>query len=162
MYKEITLREAKVEDSGLILGFIEKLADYEKLRQDVVNTEAKIRDTLFGPNKVANCLIGELDGIARGFAVYFFNYSTFLGKPGLYIEDLFVDVEFRGQGLGKALFVELVSIAKKRDCGRVEWSVLHWNKPAIDFYLNQGAKPLSDWGLFRLDRHGIERLLEAH
>mgnify|MGYP001547941289 CR=1 FL=1 len=149
---------ATKNDASTIVELIKGLAAYEKLSHEVVVSEEKILSTLFGETKYAECLIAELDSQAGrqtgshpvGFALFFHNYSTFLGKPGIYLEDLFVKPEFRSQGFGKALLRRLAQIAVQRNCGRLEWSVLDWNKPAIDFYMDIGAKPMSEWTVFRL------------
>ena len=147
---EINIREATPNDNKLILHFIKELAIYEKAEHEVITDESHIQDTLFCDNPKAHALICELDGVAVGFAVYFFNYSTWLGKYGIYLEDLYVSNEHRGSGAGKALLKRLTQIAIAKDCGRVEWSVLDWNKPAIDFYEAVGAKPQEEWIVYRL------------
>lgn len=157
----LTVREAQKADVALILAFIRGLATYEKLLNDVVATEAMIRDTLFpeAPGvPVARVAIGEIGGKPAGFALYFFNYSTFLARPGIYLEDLFVEPEHRRCGLGKALILHVANKAKELGCGRMEWSVLDWNKPSIDFYKSLGAEPLSEWTVFRLTRDALSRL----
>lgn len=145
-----SLRSATAADVPLILELIRGLADYEKLAHEVVATEATLRDTLFGSPPAAHVVIAEVGGRPAGFALYFFNYSTFLAKPGLYLEDLFVKPEFRGAGTGKALLLHLAKIANARGCGRMEWSVLDWNEPAKGFYRKLGAVPLDDWRIMRL------------
>ena len=145
------IRPAIDADVDLILEFIQGLAEYEKLAHACVATAEQLRKTLFGPRPYAECLIAEFDGRPAGFALYFFNYSTFLAKPGLYLEDLFVLPELRAQGIGKELFRELIQIAKARECGRVEWSVLDWNEPAQAFYRRIGAAPVDGWHVWRLD-----------
>lgn len=157
--KEIAVRFANRNDTKLIIRFIKDLATYEKLSNDVTVSEELIDKYLFGSSRIAECLIAEFDGVAAGFAVFFHNYSTFKGKPGLYLEDLFVKPEMRGNGIGKSLLVELAKIAKERDCARFEWSVLDWNQPAIDFYLSLGAKPMNEWTVYRLDEAGIGNLI---
>jgi GNAT superfamily N-acetyltransferase len=156
----IAIRAALPSDLPLVLALIRELATYEKLLAEVEVTEARLRDTLFPAGAAppaAQVLIGEVDGAAAGFAVYFFNFSTFLGKPGLYLEDLFVRPAARGKGLGSALLRHLVGIAADRGCGRMEWSVLDWNTPAIDFYKRMGAQPLDDWSVFRLTGEALRR-----
>src|SRR5207237_3707223 len=133
------------DDVALILRFIIDLARYEKMEDRVVANEARIRETLFGEKPSAEVLIGEEDGRAVGFALFFHNYSTFLARPGIYLEDLFVEPESRGCGYGKALLAKLAQIAIERECGRVVWAVLDWNTPAIDFYKSLGAVPMHDW-----------------
>ena len=145
-----SIRSATTADVLLILGFIRDLAVYEKLGHEVIATETALHHTLFGSPPAAHVVIAEVNGIPAGFALYFFNYSTFLAKPGLYLEDLFVKPEFRGAGTGKALLLHLAQIANARGCGRMEWSVLDWNEPAKGFYRNLGAVPLDDWRVFRL------------
>ena len=144
------IRSATATDVPLILTFIRDLAIYEKLLPEVVATEDTLRRTLFGNSPAAHVVIAEVDGRPAGFALYFFNYSTFLSKPGLYLEDLFVQPEFRGHGTGKALLLHLAKIANARGCGRMEWSVLDWNEPAKGFYKKLGAVPLDDWRVMRL------------
>ena len=151
------IRPAVPTDSETIFGLIYKLAIYEKLESDVVTTHEELREQIF-ENKYAEVLIAEENDIPVGFALYFYNFSTFLGKPGLYLEDLFVEPEHRGKGYGKALLVELAKIAKEKNCGRMEWSVLDWNTPSIEFYKSLGAKPMDEWTVFRLDKDGIENL----
>ena len=144
------IRSATADDVPLILGFIRALATYEKLLPEVVATEATLHQTLFGSSPAAEVVLAEVDGRPAGFALYFFNYSTFLAQPGLYLEDLFVAPEFRGQGTGKALLLHLAKIANDRGCGRMEWSVLDWNEPAKGFYRKLGARLLDDWRICRL------------
>lgn len=145
-----TLRSATVDDVPLILGFIRDLADYEKLAHEVVATEESLRRTLFGAPPAAHVVIAEAGGQPAGFALYFFNYSTFLAKPGLYLEDLFVKPAFRGAGIGKALLLHLAKLANARGCGRMEWTVLDWNEPAIKFYESLGAERKLAWQICRL------------
>lgn len=149
---DFRIRAATIDDVPLILHFIIELARYEKMEDRVVANEARVRETLFGAKRSAEVLIGEEDGRAAGFALFFENYSTFLARPGIYLEDLFVDPAFRGRGYGKALLARLAQIAMERECGRVEWAVLDWNKPAIDFYKAIGANSVDEWTIFRL--HG--------
>ncbi len=144
------IRSATAADVPLILGFIRALATYEKLLPEVVATEESLRRTLFSAAPAAQVVIAEVDGRPAGFALYFFNYSTFLAQPGLYLEDLFVQPEFRGHGTGKALLLHLAKIANARGCGRMEWSVLDWNEPAKGFYRKLGARLLEDWRICRL------------
>ena len=145
-------------DVPVILGFIRKLAEYEKLSHQVAATEDLLRETLFGARRVAEVLIAYLGDEPAGFALYFHNFSTFLGRPGIYLEDLFVEPAHRGKGIGKALLVEVAKIARERNCGRLEWAVLDWNKPAIDFYRRLGAVPLDDWTLFRVTGQTLDNL----
>jgi GNAT superfamily N-acetyltransferase len=144
------IRPATPEDAELILRFITDLAIYEKAEHEVKTDAAGIRDSLFAEGSTAHGLICENDGQPIGYAVYFFNYSTWLGKHGLYLEDLYVSPEARGLGAGKALLRHLAQLAVARDCGRFEWSVLDWNTPAIDFYESFGARPQSEWTTYRL------------
>ena len=146
----IEIRPAVTEDAALILRFITDLAIYEEAEDSVVASEADIRHTLFGQDSTTRAVICEIDNEAVGFAVYFFNYSTWLGKNGLYLEDLYVSPDYRGFGAGKALLKHLAQIAVARDCGRLEWSVLDWNEPAIRFYQSIGAKPQDEWVAYRL------------
>jgi len=146
----IALRAAEERDVGVILGFIKELADYERLSHEVVATEALIRRHLFGERPVAEATIAECGGVPAGFALFFHSFSTFLGKPGLYLEDLYVSPSFRGNGVGKALLRHVAKLALERDCGRVEWAVLDWNEPAIKFYENIGAAPMGEWSVYRL------------
>jgi GNAT superfamily N-acetyltransferase len=144
------IRPATPEDAELILRLITDLAIYEKAEHEVKTDAAGIRDSLFAEGSTAHGLICENDGQPIGYAVYFFNYSTWLGKHGLYLEDLYVSPEARGLGAGKALLRHLAQLAVARDCGRFEWSVLDWNTPAIDFYESFGARPQSEWTTYRL------------
>ena len=145
-----SIRPATVADCGTILGFIRELADYERLAHEVVATEAGLAATLFGPRPAAEVLIAEVDGTPVGFALFFTSYSTFLARPGLYLEDLFVRPAARGQGVGLALMIHLARICAARDYGRFEWSVLDWNEPALRFYAALGAKPQVEWTVQRL------------
>jgi len=146
----LQLRLAVPADVPQILRFITALADYEKLLDQVVATEAQLLATLFGEKAFAEVVIAEYQGQPAGFALFFHNYSTFLAKPGIYLEDLFVLPELRGKGIGKALITYLATLAVARDCGRLEWSVLDWNQPAIDFYQSLGATMLHDWRINRV------------
>lgn len=147
------LRPATRADIPLILELIHALASYEKLSSDVTATAAQLERTLFpsaAETSAAHCVLAFTDEVPAGFALYFFNYSTFLAKSGLYLEDLFVKPEFRGAGVGKALLLHLAKIANARGCGRMEWSILDWNEPAKGFYRSLGAEQLDDWRIFRL------------
>ncbi len=144
-------------DVPLILSFIKGLAEYERLADEVVATEESLRETLFGQQKRAEVLIAKHGGTPAGFALFFHNYSTFLGRPGIYLEDLFVLPEFRKKGIGKALFSYLARLAVERLCGRLEWAVLDWNKPAMGFYESMGAYCLDDWRIFRLTGETLKR-----
>lgn len=147
----LSTRVATRDDLPLIAQFIRALADYEKLLHEVRFDEALLADKLFGARPYAEVLIGEIDGRPQGFALFFHNFSTFEGKPGIYLEDLFVTPEARGSGLGTALLTRLAQLAVERDCARLEWSVLDWNEPSIGFYKALGAKPMDEWTVFRLD-----------
>jgi GNAT superfamily N-acetyltransferase len=141
---------ARESDVPLILGFIQDLAEYERLRDKCIATADKLRATLFGDSPAAEVLIARLDGEAVGFALFFHSYSTFLAQRGIYLEDLFVNPAARGKGIGKALLAALARLAVDRGCGRLEWAVLDWNEPSIGFYRSIGAKPLDDWTTFRM------------
>ncbi|WP_437879496.1 N-acetyltransferase family protein [Pseudomonas sp. LRF_L74] len=146
----LTIRTAHAGDAELILRFIIDLAIYEKAEHEVKTDATGLRDSLFGAHSSSHALICEKDGVAIGYAVYFFNYSTWLGKHGLYLEDLYVAPAHRGCGAGKALLKHLARMAVERGCGRFEWSVLDWNTPAIDFYESFGARPQDEWTTYRL------------
>ncbi|UTW07350.1 GNAT family N-acetyltransferase [Pseudomonas benzenivorans] len=154
------IRPARPEDVDLILALIGELADYEKLGDQAVATPAQLTEHLFGPRPYAEVLIGEVDGEAAGFALFFHNFSTFLGKPGLYLEDLYVRPAARGAGLGKALLTRLAALALERGCGRLEWGVLDWNEPAIGFYQRLGATPMDEWTPYRLTGAALQALAE--
>lgn len=158
MAGEIGIREATAEDVPVLLGFIRELAEYEKLAHEVSADEEKLRQTLFGPRPAAEALVASLEGRDTGFALFFHNYSTFLARPGLYLEDLYVRPSARGKGVGRALFGRLTALALERGCHRLEWSVLDWNEPAIRFYRSLGARPQDDWTVYRLGRRDLERL----
>jgi GNAT superfamily N-acetyltransferase len=155
---EFEIRPAVVDDVPLILSFIKKLADYERLAHEVVATEESLRKTLFDSRKTAEVAIGYFQNKPIGLVLFFHNYSTFLGRPGLYIEDLFVDESYRGRGFGAALLRYVARLAVERNCGRLEWSVLDWNKPAVDFYTKLGAVPMSDWTVFRVTGQSLMNL----
>lgn len=154
----ITLRIARPADVPLILGFIRALGEYEQLGSEVVATEQALRATLFGERCYAEVVLADCDGQAAGFALFFHSYSTFLAKPGIYLEDLFVDPAFRKHGVGKALLQHLARLTVERGCGRLEWSALNWNRLAIDFYLQLGAVALSEWNNYRLTGDALLRL----
>jgi len=147
---DLSIRIARADDCATILGFIRDLAEYEKLSHEVVADEAQLRATLFGARPAAEVLIAEQAGDAVGFALFFTSYSTFLGKPGLYLEDLFVRPAARGAGVGAALMVALAKVCIERDYGRFEWAVLDWNEPALKFYRSLGALPMTEWTVQRL------------
>ena len=154
----VAIAPAMEADVPLLLRFIRDLAVYEKLAHEVVATEEGLRRTLFGERRYAEVLLARLDGMPVGFALFFHNYSTFLGKPGLYLEDLFVEPAQRGKGVGRALLQHLAAIAVERDCGRVEWAVLDWNAPAVAFYKALGAVAMHDWTVFRLEGAALRRM----
>ena len=158
MTHPLEIRPAQPHDSALLLEFIKALAEYEKLAHEVTATEQLVRETLFGPRPYAEALLAFWSGRPAGVAIYFFAYSTFRAQPVLYLEDLFVKPALRGQGVGKALFHELLRVAAARNCGRFEWSVLDWNKTAIDFYESLGAKPQREWIKYRLEQDQIRTL----
>ena len=147
----LTFRCASEEDTPLILSFIKELAEYEELLDKVTVTEDILKKNLFGKRKYAEAIFAEVDGKPIGQALFFHNFSTFLGKPGIYLEDLYVKPEFREKGIGKALLYKVIEIAKERNCGRVEWVVLDWNKPAIEFYKKLGAEKMNGWLVYRLN-----------
>ena len=155
------IRPAQLSDVPVILGLIRDLAAYERAPDEVVATEEQLIDVLFGERRVAEVLLAFEGESPVGFAVYFYNFSTWLGRPGLYLEDLFVRPEERGKGYGRALLVELAKIARDCGCGRMEWAVLNWNEPAIKFYRALGAKPMNEWTVFRLTREEIAKLASA-
>lgn len=154
----LSIRAATRDDLDLIFHFICDLAEYERLRHEVYADVDTLGLHLFGPHPMAEVLIGEIDGAPRGFALFFHNFSTFEGKPGLYLEDLFVAPEARGSGLGKALLSHLAAVALDRGCARFEWSVLDWNEPAIAFYRSIGARPMDEWTVQRLDGEALRQL----
>ncbi len=155
---DLKIVTATIEDTPLILEFIKALAEYEKLPTEVTATEELLKETLFGNRKVAEVIIGYHNDIAVGFALFFHNFSTFIGKPGIYLEDLFVKPEYRGRGFGKALLKHIAALAKERNCGRFEWSVLDWNEPSIKFYKNLGAKPMDEWTMYRVTGDALTAL----
>ena len=157
---ETLVREATEDDVPRILQFIRELAEYEKLSHEVVATEQTLRENVFGERRYAEILISEHDGAPAGFALFFHNFSTFLGRPGIYLEDLYVRPEFRGSGVGKALLSRLARLAVERGCGRLEWWVLDWNEPSIGFYEKLGAEPMDDWTVYRVTGGALDRLAE--
>jgi GNAT superfamily N-acetyltransferase len=161
MRANIQLRLATEQDIPTILAFIKGLAEYEKLADQVVATEEKLRQTLFADKAYAEVIIAQYQQQDAGFALFFHNYSTFLAKPGIYLEDLFVLPQFRGLGLGKMLLSYLAKLAVERDCGRLEWSVLDWNQSAIDFYQAQGATLLHDWRINRVTGDALSALAQS-
>ena len=161
MESDLHIRTADESDVPLILQFIRWLAEYEKLPHEVVATEEILRATLFGHPRFAEVLIGEAGGDPVAFALFFHNFSTFLGRPGIYLEDLFVKAEMRGRGYGKALLTRLAAIAKSRNCGRLEWAVLNWNESAVRFYESLGARPMNEWTVYRVTGEALDRLARA-
>lgn len=159
MKKELAFRSATREDVPLILQFIRELADYEKMLHEVVADEATLEEWIFDRQK-AEVLFALVDGNEIGFALFFHNFSTFLGRAGIYLEDLYVKPEYRGKGYGKATLKQLASIAVERKCGRLEWWCLDWNQPSIDFYRSLGAEPMSDWTVYRIAGDTLTHLAE--
>jgi GNAT superfamily N-acetyltransferase len=157
----LSIRPAVVADIPLILSLIRKLAEYERLLPHAVATPEDLKRWLFGERPAAETVIAEWDGTPVGFALFFHNFSTFRGKPGIYLEDLFVEPEFRGKGIGQELLRHLARLATERGCARLEWSVLDWNEPAIGFYKSLGAVPLSDWTIFRVSGDALETLAKG-
>lgn len=157
----ISIRSATSADLPLIAQFIRDLAAYEKLTHEVRFDEVGLGELLFGPRPYAEVIIGEVDGAAKGFALFFHNFSTFEGRPGVYLEDLFVRPEARGAGLGKALLQHLARLAVERDCARLEWAVLDWNTPSIGFYQSLGAKLMDEWTVMRVDGNALTQLAGA-
>ena len=155
---EIGIRPASEEDVPLILSFIKELAEYERLSHEVSATEELLRFHLFGERREAEVVIGQHADEPAGFALFFHNFSTFLGRPGIYLEDLYVKPAFRGNGIGRAMLVYLAGLAKERDCGRLEWSVLDWNEPAIGLYRGIGAIPMDDWTVYRVAGEALQKL----
>ncbi len=158
MTASLAIRPATEQDVPLILAFIRGLAEYEKLAHEVVATEAGLRETLFGDMPRASVLIAEWQGQPAGFALWFYNYSTFLARPGIYLEDLYVEPDYRGRGIGLALLRELATIADREGCSRIDWAVLDWNRSAIDFYRKIGAEGMDEWTTFRLTGAALEKL----
>ncbi len=158
--KDFTIRKAERRDVPLLLEFIRGIARYEKMEDEVVTTPETLETEMFDHHK-AEAVFAVVDGREVGFALYFYNFSTFIGHSGLYLEDLFVWPEFRGKGYGKALLLHLAGIARAQKCGRMEWTCLNWNQPSIDFYLSLGAVPMSDWTIYRLDAKALENLQGA-
>ncbi len=159
--ENVAIRPATAADVPIILELIRALATYERAPNDVTATEDGLSKVLFGEKPAAEVLLAFKNETAVGFAVFFHNFSTWLGRPGLYLEDLFVRPEDRGKGYGRALLIHLAKIARDRGCGRMEWAVLDWNEPAIQFYRKLGAKSMDEWTVFRLKRDGIAKLADA-
>jgi GNAT superfamily N-acetyltransferase len=158
---DITIAPATPDDIPTILALIRKLAEYEKLSDRVIATEESLRRDLFGDSRYAEVLIGRFEAAAVGYALFFHSYSTFMGKPGIYLEDVYVNPAARGKGVGKRLLRDVARIARDRGCGRIEWSVLNWNTPAIEFYESLDAEPLKEWTMYRLDEVGIAKLAQS-
>lgn len=158
---KLTIRAATAADVPIILQLIHDLATYERAPKEVTATEEQLLEVLFGKKPAAEVRLAFEDETPVGFAVFFHNFSTWLGRPGLYLEDLFVKPDHRGKGYGRALLVDLAKIARERGCGRMEWAVLDWNEPAIKFYYALGAKPMDEWTVFRLTRDGIAKLADS-
>ena len=154
----IQISQVRPEDVSVLLSFVRELAEYEKLEHLAVATEADFRQALFGDRSTVEAVIARVDGEPAGCAIFFANFSTFLGKPGLYLEDLFVLPEARGKGAGKALLARLAAITVERGYGRLEWSVLNWNEPAIGFYKSLGAVPMDEWTVYRLSGEALKAL----
>lgn len=161
MSNHFYIRLAEEADVPVIMNFIRELAEYEKLLHEVVADEAQIQKTLFGEKAYAEVILAIEDDVPVGFALFFHNYSTFLGKPGIYLEDLYVTPAARGKGYGKSLMQKLAQMALERDCGRLEWWVLDWNKPSIDFYKSIGAIPMDEWTVFRVTGSALSQLAET-
>jgi GNAT superfamily N-acetyltransferase len=157
-HADVIIREATPDDLPIIRRMIHGLAEYERLAHQCEATEEKLRRTLFGEPRYAECLIASIGSEAVGFALFFHNYSTFAASPGLYLEDLFVLPEHRGLGVGRQLLRHLARLAVARDCARFEWAVLDWNEPAIGFYKSLGAQPLNDWTVFRVTGEALQQL----
>ena len=155
---DLEIRPATEKDAALILSFIKELAEYERLSHEVVATEEILRETLFDNSFGTEVVIAYLKETPVGFALYFHNYSTFLGRSGIYLEDLYVRPDYRGKGVGRELLMHVAQVARERDCGRLEWSVLDWNEPAIKFYRKLGANPLDEWTTFRVTGEALDRL----
>ncbi len=153
----INIRNANINDSATILGFIKELAEYENMSNDVVATEELLKQNIF-EKKLAEVIIAEFDNKPVGFALFFHNFSTFLGKGGIYLEDLYVQPAMRGKNIGKTLLSSLAKLAVDRDCGRLEWSCLNWNEPSIKFYKSQGAIPMNEWTVYRVTGNELNEL----
>ena len=159
MNSALTIKQAEEKDIPLIISFIKRIAEYEKLSHEVIVTEEILRESIFGKKPSAEVIFGYLENEPVAYAVYFYNFSTFIGKKGLYLEDLFVMPELRGKGVGKKMLLYLIQKASDENCGRMEWSVLDWNESAINFYKSLGAKPMDEWTIFRLNEEAIKKLV---
>jgi GNAT superfamily N-acetyltransferase len=160
LVSDFQISAATEKDVPVLVSFIRQLAEYERLSDQCIVTQEVLRESLFGRRRVAEAVIGYFQDRPVGFALFFHNFSTFLGRPGLYLEDLFVTPEMRGRGFGKALLVHLARLARDRGCGRFEWSVLDWNEPSIQFYKNLGAVPMDDWTIYRVSGEALARLAD--
>jgi GNAT superfamily N-acetyltransferase len=158
---DLHIRPAAEDDVPVILTLVKKLAEYERLSHQAVATEEDFRNALFGANRVAEALLACSETEPVGFALYFTTFSTFVGRPGIYLEDIFVEPEYRGKGIGAALLTRIAQIARERNYGRIEWSVLTWNQPAIDFYERRGAERMEEWRVFRLAGAALNRLARS-
>ncbi|MNI24635.1 MULTISPECIES: GNAT family N-acetyltransferase [Clostridium] len=158
-FDDFKLRFAEEKDTEIILGFIKELAEYENLLNEVLATEEILKKSIF-ERKVAEVVIGEYQGKAVGFILFFYNFSTFIGKPGIYLEDLYIQPHMRGKGFGKVFLSFLAKLAVERDCGRLEWSCLDWNEPSIKFYKSLGAIPMDEWTVYRLHKDSLNSLAE--
>lgn len=153
-----SIREATPDDVAVIRRLVLELAVYERLEHEMIASDELFGEALFGPAKCAECLLADVEQQSIGLALFFTNFSTFLGRPGIYLEDLFVKPEFRGHGIGKALLTRVAELAVERNCGRLEWSVLNWNRPSIEFYQKLGAVPMSGWTVYRLTGEALHKL----
>jgi GNAT superfamily N-acetyltransferase len=160
MKKKFSIRPAAPEDVPVIFGLVLELAAYERLSHEVTATEELLRRNLFGERRHAEAILAREEETCAGFALFFHNFSTFLGKPGIYLEDLYVRPEFRGRGYGRAMMIHLARLARERDCGRFEWAVLNWNQPSLEFYRSIGALPMNDWTIQRVVGTALEELAE--
>jgi GNAT superfamily N-acetyltransferase len=158
---DLQIRPAKQSDAPLVLEFIRKLAEYGDISSEATVTESDVRAALFGERPVAEAILAYVGSEPAGFAVYSFTFSSFMGKPGIFVEDLFVEHQFRGRGVGKALLLTLARLGRERGCGRLEWSVLNWNEQAMEFYQELGAVPMDEWTTFRLTGEALERLASS-
>lgn len=156
--EELTLKKAVPEDIPLILSLIKEIADYEKLSHEVTATEETLQNSLFGKGANTEVIIAYYNNNPAGYAVFFHNFSTFIGKNGLYLEDIYIKPELRGEGIGSKIFKYLINLAVERDCGRMEWAVLNWNTPAINFYKKLGAAPMEEWTVYRLTEEKLHEL----
>lgn len=155
---DLQIRPAKESDAGVVVDFIRKLAEYGDISSEATVTEANVRAALFGAEPIAAAILAYIGSEPAGFAVYSYTFSSFMGKPGIYVEDLFVEHQFRSRGIGKALLVTLAQLGRERGCGRLEWSVLNWNEQAMEFYQELGAVPMDDWTTFRVTGERLEKL----